>query len=160
MSKKIMNFTKHENLVPVEKPDQIKINFYEDEKNNSLVHKVENEKTFSQFPSFPQRIAGNYYNRENIFSGNYNNILLNKIEEYIKYIAKMGDFKLTDLLSNIFLYQPTDTFPIHHIDIMSHIKFILNRLTCEYRCEPKVLLDLDSSNINVDFKEIYFIRVN
>lgn len=43
---------------------------------------------------------------------------------------------------------------------MSHIKFILNRLTCEYRCEPKVLLDLDSSNINVDFKEIYFIRVN
>lgn len=109
-----MNFTKHENLVPVEKPDQIKINFYEDEKNNSLVHKVENEKTFSQFPSFPQRIAGNYYNRENIFSGNYNNILLNKIEEYIKYIAKMGDFKLTDLLSNIF-----------YINLLIHFQYII-----------------------------------
>lgn len=159
MNEKTMNFTKHESLVPVEKPDAIKINFDKEEKNNSLFHEVEKEKTFSQFPMFPQGVRGNL-NTKNIYSGNYNNILLNKIEEYIKYIAKMGDFKLTDLLSSIFLYQSIDTFPIHHIDIMSHIKFVLNRLICEYRCEPKILLNLDHSNINVDFKEIYFIRVN
>ncbi|WP_301214519.1 hypothetical protein [uncultured Clostridium sp.] len=159
MSEKTMNFAKNESLVPVEKPDAIKINFDKEEKNNSLFHEVEKEKTFSSFPMFPQGVRVNL-NTKNIYSDNYNSILLNKIEEFIKYNANMGDFTLTNLLSSIFLYRNIDFIKIHDIDIISHINFVLNRMTCQYRCEPKILLNVDNFNhMNIDMREIYFIRV-